>query len=168
MKRMRRYLMAMIVGLWVWAIAPLPMMAQSIASPGNQALNLSASLVAPDPDMEIAIYPQPNTRRPRIGFGLNGDPVTVVEQTGSNGGVTWNRIQFEGADDAEGWVQLEYLSIQSEAPPDQTTQSNYGRDRYMGSRAHRNQASASRPTYGQPGQRRQVDQRQQPGQQQQY
>jgi len=142
-------LVSVLCGVWLWAIATPPAIAQTAIAQiqnsyqGNQAMGISASLVAPDPDMEIDIYPQPNTRKPRIGYGINGDPVVVLEQTGSNTGTTWNRIQFEGAEDAEGWVQLEYLSIQISTQQDQGYQSNANPDRYMGNRSSRQQQQSS-------------------------
>ncbi|MGP1386572.1 MAG: SH3 domain-containing protein [Thainema sp.] len=109
-------------------------------SQSNQAIHQPASLVAPDPEMEINIYPKPDTRTARVGFGLSGDPVTVLEQVGSNSGTTWNRIQFEGATEAAGWVQLDYLSLQSS---DQQGQSNPASGGYLGNRSSQ-QAQQSR------------------------
>lgn len=159
MKGFWRILVALMGVIGCWAIAPGHVFAQTDgAYVSNQAMALSASLVAPDPAMEIPIYPEPSQRQPRIGYGLNGDPVTVVEQTGSNDGTTWNRVQFKGAEDAEGWVQSEFLAIQQQASPQATQQGNATPNRYLGNRRGRS-PSASQPFYPQHNQQHQTDQR---------
>ncbi|MEO1349987.1 MAG: hypothetical protein AAFW84_14485, partial [Cyanobacteria bacterium J06635_15] len=50
---------------------------------GNQAINQPATLVSPEPTTEIAIYPKPEPRQRRSGYGIGGDRVTVLEQVGS-------------------------------------------------------------------------------------
>lgn len=144
MQKMRWIMVGGMLALWLWAIAPTIAIAQTqSAYQGNQAMGQPASLVAPDPKLEINIYPQPNTRKPRVGFGVNGDPVVVLEQTGSNGGTIWNRIQFADAPDSEGWVQLEYLSIASTDSQAQGNQSNPRLGGYMG-----NQSGGRSPASG--------------------
>lgn len=150
-----RIILGLVLCLVWWALAPTFSYAQADgAYLGNQSMQISASLIAPAPDMKIAIYPQPNTRQPRIGYGLNGDPVIVVEQTGSNDGTTWNRVQFEGSPDAEGWVQMEYLSIQSAESPQSPSQTNGQPDRYLGSRSAQQRSLPFPPTYQQQDQPR--------------
>ncbi|MEM9217532.1 MAG: hypothetical protein AAGD25_24725 [Cyanobacteria bacterium P01_F01_bin.150] len=55
---------------------------------GNQAQQQSATPIAPKPDYKISIYPQPDQRKRRIGYGKGGDTVTSLEQVGSNQGTT--------------------------------------------------------------------------------
>lgn len=147
-----RIMSGILLSLWFWTVAgpaiaaPADASSQSSQYQSNQAMSQPASLVAPDPEMEINIYPQPDTRKSRIGYGLNGDAVRVLEQTGSNGGTVWNRIQFEQTPDSEGWVQLEYLSIQS---PDQQVQGNQPRSPggYMGGSKSQQRSSGQAQTY---------------------
>lgn len=154
-----RIILGLALCVTCWAIAPTLAYAQADgAYLGNQSMQIPASLIAPDADMKIAIYPQPNTRQPRIGYGLNGDPVIVVEQTGSNDGTTWNRVQFEGSPDAEGWVQMEYLSIQPAESPPSTSQANGQPDRYLGNRGAQQRSLPFQSAYQQPDQRQPQDQ----------
>lgn len=158
MRLFLRVTSGVLLSLWLWVIA-LP----AIAAPAtdsyqsNQAMSQPASLVAPDPEMEIDIYPQPNTGEPRVGYGMNGDAVRVLEQTGSNGGTVWNHIQFENAPDSEGWVQLEYLSIASTDRQEPRSQSRPSGG-YMGSGASQQRSSRRTQTYYQQDQRQQQDQ----------
>lgn len=155
MRNMQRVIIGLILGGWCWVIATPVVLAQTDSGyQGNQAMHQLASLVAPDPDMEINIYPQPNTRKPRVGYGINGDAVTVVEQTGSNGGTTWNRIQFEGSPESAGWVQLEYLSIQPAHQQEQGNSSNPQPDTYLGNQSSSQDASSSRQQQYQSDQQR--------------
>lgn len=106
----------------------------------NQAIQQPARLVAPEPDAKIAIYPQPDTRKRRIGYGMGGDAVTVLEQVGSNQGVTWHRIRFDNdaANDAaaEGWVQGAFLLLQTASEPSrQGAQTADSGNRYLGGQA---------------------------------
>ncbi|MEM9118564.1 MAG: hypothetical protein AAGD09_11850 [Cyanobacteria bacterium P01_F01_bin.56] len=136
MQRLQSVLIGCLVGMWLWAIAPASAAAQTQAyDQNNQGTRQSASLVAPEPEMKIDIYPQPDTRKSPIGYGLNGDAVVVLEQTGSNEGTVWNRIQFAKAPDSEGWVQLEYLSLPSGNQPSQQHQGNPKPGGYMGERS---------------------------------
>ena len=85
----------------------------------NQAINQSASLVAPEPDAKITIYLRPDANRQRVGYGVNGDTVTVLEQVSDNQSVIWNHVRFDDAAEAEGWVQAEFLSLAAADGPGQ-------------------------------------------------
>lgn len=104
----------------------------------NQALNQAALLVAPDePNRQINIYPKPDAHARRLGHGLNGDRVTILEQVGSNEGYTWNYVQLDTPPHLEGWVQQQFISLQSN-PSGLTEQPNqehedWGND-YFGKR----------------------------------
>lgn len=78
----------------------------------NQAMNKSALLVASEPNARINIYPKPNTHNHRIGYGLSGDRVTVLEQVGSNEGYTWNHIRFDNSPYLEGWVREDSIFLE--------------------------------------------------------
>ena len=148
MQRLNSALIGCLLGLWLWAIAPIPAMAQTQTyAASNQGMEQSASLVAPEPEMKINIYPRPGTRQSPIGYGVDGDAVVVLEQTGSNEGTVWNHIRFENAPDSDGWVQLEYLSLQSGEQQSQKSQGNTRTGGYMGNRS--TQSSTSRQSYSQ-------------------
>ena len=78
----------------------------------NQNMNQPAVLMAPDPNVEIGIYAKPSRKEQKIGYGVGGDRVMVLEQVGSNEGYTWNYIRFNNPPYAEGWVRTDYLSFQ--------------------------------------------------------
>lgn len=77
----------------------------------NQAINQPASLVASEPDAKIAVYLRPEANRQRVGYGVNGDTVTVLEQVSDHQSVVWNHVRFDDAAAAEGWVQAEFLLL---------------------------------------------------------
>ncbi|MDX2228908.1 MAG: SH3 domain-containing protein [Leptolyngbyaceae cyanobacterium bins.349] len=96
-----------------------------LAWANNQEMNQLAVLTAPEPDTEINVYLGPGSREQKIGYGLSGDRVTVLEQVGSNEGYTWNHIRFNNPPNAEGWVRTDYLSFQLlQIPPVNTPQMN--------------------------------------------
>lgn len=102
---------------------------------GNQARK-PAALVAPEPDTKISIYPNPETGQSQVGFGKSGDAVTVLEQIGSNQNTTWNRVRFDSPPYAEGWVQDEFVSLQSsKTQVNKLQQSGQQGDRYLGSQS---------------------------------
>ena len=91
----------------------------------NQDLNQSATLVAPEKNFQIDIYAQPNAQQQkRIGYGISGDRVTLLQQIGSNTGKTWNLVRFENPPYAKGWVSQEYLSVQNAQNFSQTDRHN--------------------------------------------
>jgi len=72
-------------------------------------MNQPSVLVAPEPNFEIDVYPKPGTDKQRVGYGVGGDQVTVLEQVGSNEGYTWNYVQFAGASALKGWIREEFV-----------------------------------------------------------
>lgn len=76
----------------------------------NQSLNQPSVLVAPEPDFKINVYPKPGTDRQRVGYGLGGDRVTVLEQAGSNEGYLWNYVQFSDSPMLKGWIREEFVA----------------------------------------------------------
>jgi hypothetical protein len=109
------------------------------ANAGNQAIDQPATLIGPEPDTQISIYPKPATRPGPMGYGISGDGVTVLEQVGSNQGITWDAVRFNNPPYTQGWVQAEFVSLPtaaSQMPAKRQAQPN----RYLG-----NQPSASDP-----------------------
>ncbi|MGB3765356.1 MAG: hypothetical protein WA947_02265 [Phormidesmis sp.] len=101
---------ALISSLILLTLIVVPSPGWAVGASGNQAINQSASLVAPEPDIKITIYRRPEANRQRVRYGVNGDTVTVLEQVSDNESVVWNHVRFDDASAAEGWVQSEFLS----------------------------------------------------------
>jgi hypothetical protein len=87
-----------------------PLMASNNQS--NQAMDRPAILISPEPSFEIGVYPKPSSSPKRIGFGLGGDRLTLIEQVGSNEGDTWDYVRFENPKQIEGWVKDEFVALQ--------------------------------------------------------
>lgn len=143
----RMVVIAILLMVSLVGVSPLPVGAIP-AEQSSPAANLAARLVAPDPNGEISIYPQPDTRQPRLGYGRNGDQVTVLERIGRNDGTTWHRIQFLAPSQAQGWVQGEYLSI----PDQHQGQRNQSRPEsggYLGQQGQSSWSSSTQPNQSQ-------------------
>ena len=95
----------------------------------NQELNQAATLTAPSSDRPIKIYPQPDDKKSPLGKAQKGDRVTVMQQIAGNKGTQWDYVKFEQEDRGEGWIQQDYVAIQtqqssqSEQKPAQQSQS---------------------------------------------
>lgn len=85
---------------------------QATTNQSNQDMNRLALLIAPDPDFQINVYPKPSTGKQRIGYGSDGDVVTVIEQVGSNQGYTWDYVRFEKSPQLEGWIREDFVVVQ--------------------------------------------------------
>ncbi|WP_416674602.1 SH3 domain-containing protein [Egbenema bharatensis] len=92
-----------------WA-SPAPMVVA--ANQSNQDLNQPALLFSADSNHEISIYPKPDLHPHRIGYGMSGDRVTILEQTGSNEGKTWSYIRLDKPPYQKGWVREDNISVQ--------------------------------------------------------
>ena len=114
-------------------VASSPDASWAAGDSGNQALNRSATLVAPAPKTKIAVYLRPEANKKRVGYGVNGDSVTVLEQVGDNQSTTWNHVRFDNSPYAEGWVQSEFISPSAAAMPSQG-QSFTESNSYLGNR----------------------------------
>lgn len=143
------------VSLVISAIALLTLVIPPATSwaadyPGNQAINQPATLVGPEPDTPIAIYPKPATRPGPVGYGISGDGVTVIEQVGSNQGITWDAVRFDNPPYAEGWVQAEFVSMPTAASQSNPSQQNPAqRDRYLGNQPSRSNPPGQSQSYAQ-------------------
>lgn len=82
----------------------------------NQAGARFATLTADSPNFEISVYPKPDSKLERLGYGLAGDKVTILEQRGVNQGFSWYRVQFENPAAPEGWIQEPYLTFLNADP----------------------------------------------------
>lgn len=80
----------------------------------NQDLNQPATLTAPSSDRPIEIYTQPDTSKSTLGKAQKGDRVTVLQQIEGNQGTQWDYVKFEQEDRQEGWIQQDYVAIQTQ------------------------------------------------------
>ncbi|MEO1619964.1 MAG: hypothetical protein AAFU53_02905 [Cyanobacteria bacterium J06632_3] len=108
-------LFALILG--VVLLAPGDSWAAALNNQGqNQALNESAILTAPEPDAKITVYLQPEANEKKVGYGVNGDVVTILEQVSDNHSLIWNHIRFDNPPYAEGWLQETFLTLNGSSP----------------------------------------------------
>ncbi len=95
----------------------------------NQELNQPATLTAPSSDLPIKIYAQPDFKKSPLGKAQKGDRVTILQQIEGNRGKQWDYVKFEQKDRGEGWIQQDYVAVQtqqsdqSEQKPAQQSQS---------------------------------------------
>lgn len=140
-------MLAIVTIVTIATIAVLTVSVLPVGAEGNQSnqnINRPALLIAPDPDFQINVYPKPDTDKRRVGYGLGGDTVTVMEQVGSNQGYTWNYVRFEKSPQLEGWIREDFVEMQenvgkafrNENHPTSfsATQTNSWRDRRIGDR----------------------------------
>ncbi len=80
----------------------------------NQELNQPATLTAPSSDRPIKVYPQPDLRKSPLGEAQTGDRVIVMQQIEGNRGEQWDYVKFDQEDQGEGWIQQDYVAIQTQ------------------------------------------------------
>ena len=88
---------------------------------GSQTIDQPATLVSPQAKTTIPLYLRPAPNQPNVGYGINGDPVTVMEQLASflpeaDQDTAWNHIRLEHEPFTEGWVQGKFLSFSETNP----------------------------------------------------
>lgn len=111
-KQAIRAAMATVFCLAFLGILPGPGWAAEVST--DQAV----TLVAPQAKAPIPIYLRPAPNQPNVGYGVNGDAVTVMEQVASflpeaDPSTAWNHIRLERDPYTEGWVQGKFLSLYS-------------------------------------------------------
>ncbi|MGD1905484.1 MAG: hypothetical protein ACFB0C_05740 [Leptolyngbyaceae cyanobacterium] len=144
----RHLLSALLLAIALLILAPGASLA---AGAGNQAIDQPTTLIGPEPETQIAIYPKPATRPGPLGYGISGDSVTVLEQVGSNQGITWDAVRFNNPPYAQGWVQAEFVSLPTaaETGSNQKAQPN----RYLGNQQPQSKSqSGSQQQYSQQNQ----------------
>jgi hypothetical protein len=99
---------------------------------GNSGNDRRAALSADSPNFEISVYPQPDTKLDRLGYGLAGDEVTILEQMARNRGFSWYRVRFENPSSTEGWIEGKYLTFLNS---DRNGSDRGASERYLGNRA---------------------------------
>ena len=83
---------------------------------GSQPVNQPATLVGPQARAPIPIYLRPAPNQQSVGYGIHGDPITVLEQLASflpeaDESTAWNHIRLEHEPYTEGWIQGKFLVI---------------------------------------------------------
>ena len=83
---------------------------------GSQSVGKTATLVGPKVRAPIPLYLRPAPNQPNVGYGVNGDSVTVMEQLASflpeaDQSTAWNHIRLDNEPYTEGWVQGKFLLI---------------------------------------------------------
>ncbi len=96
---------------------------------GNQSTEQPANLVSLEPNARIVIYLRPEEGKNRVGYGIDGDSVTVIEQVSDNHSKVWNHIRFDNPPYAEGWVPETSISLKS---ANTQRQQQVASDRYLG------------------------------------
>jgi hypothetical protein len=84
-------------------------LALGVENQSNQGSDRLATLTAPSANFEISLYPKPDTKLDRLGYGLSGDGVTILEQMASNKDFSWYRVRFNNPPYVEGWIRGDYL-----------------------------------------------------------
>jgi hypothetical protein len=101
------FALILVVGGLLWS-TPLALAA---GNQSNQGGDRPAALTADAPNFEISVYPKPDSQLDRVGYGLAGDKVTILEQMGVNQGFSWYRVRFENPVATVGWIQGRYLTF---------------------------------------------------------
>lgn len=104
------------VALLLVAVAVFPLSSWGMDLQGSQTIKQSATLIGPRPKTPIPIYLRPAPNQPNVGYGVNGDVVTVMEQLASflpeaDERTAWNHIRLNNEPYTEGWVQGKFLSM---------------------------------------------------------
>lgn len=79
-----------------------------------------AVLTARQADAQINLRSQPTTQSADKGYGLVGDPITLLRTTTGEGGLTWYYVRFASSG-AEGWIRGDFVDTSGAARPDVTT-----------------------------------------------
>lgn len=153
----------MAIALSLTVFAPFAFADGSLSSnQSNQSLNQPSVLIAPEPSFKINVYPQPGIEKQRVGYGLGGDRVTVLEQVGSNEGSIWKHVQFADSSKLKGWIREEFVTPDIEENIQKNTQKkrqalndskrrgSFQQDQgYLGDRQRQNQGSQPQTHYSQ-------------------
>ena len=120
---------------------------QANAVAGNQGMEQTARLIAPEPDDKITVYLRPEAGKAKVGYGVSGDTVTVLEQVSDNQSVIWHHIRFETPPYAEGWVQDSFVALRGLVGGQSQNSNQAGQratgDRYLGDRSNYERAQGN-------------------------
>ncbi len=117
----------------------------AVSNQNKGATERTAVFTADKPNYEISIYPRPNSKLERIGYGLPGDEVTIKEQMRTDRGFSWYRVRFDNEFQSEGWVQEKFLTFLN---PDRTISDNIpDKNRYLGNRSPQGDSRSNQRQY---------------------
>ena len=108
----------MVVAFVFVSMIILPIPSWAVELQGSQQIEQSATLVGPRAKAPIPIYLRPAPNQPNVGYGINGDVVTVMERLASflpeaDESSAWNHIRLEHEPYTEGWVQGKFLLLEN-------------------------------------------------------
>ena len=69
----------------------------------------NAILKANNPDSQINLRSAPTTNSRKLGYGLVGDSVTILERSRGSNGYTWYKVQFPRSK-AMGWIRGDFVN----------------------------------------------------------
>ena len=80
----------------------------------------TATLIGPRAEAPIPLALRPAANQPNVGYGMNGDAVTVMEQLASflpeaDPTTAWNHVRLNVEPYTEGWVQGKFLLLESDS-----------------------------------------------------
>ena len=75
----------------------------------------NAIIRSSNPNARINLRYAPTTNSQKLGYGLVGDGVTVLEQTYGRDGYTWYKVQFPRSK-AIGWIRGDFISLVTPQP----------------------------------------------------
>ena len=69
----------------------------------------NAILKANNPDSQINLRSAPTTNSRKLGYGLVGDSVTILERSRGSNGYTWYKVRFPRSQ-AIGWIRGDFIN----------------------------------------------------------
>ena len=115
----KRFLSAVVLLASVLILAiSQPAIAQTTSLLAEPTAEQMATLVGPKADAPIPIYLRPAANQPNVGYGRNGDRVSVLEEFGDflmegDRAATWSHIRLEDSPYTEGWVRGTSLVLEA-------------------------------------------------------
>jgi len=73
----------------------------------------AATLTANNPYSQINYRSDPSLSGRRLGYGLVGDRLTILDSSAAPDGYTWYKIRFQVAPNAEGWIRGDFVRGES-------------------------------------------------------
>lgn len=106
-------LVVLVILLFIIGVQPPTLAVEQL---GNSTVDQTATLTGPREQAPIPLYLRPAANQPNVGYGISGDPVTVLEQLASflpeaDPNTTWNHVRLNTEPYTEGWVQGKFLSM---------------------------------------------------------
>ncbi|MEM9217813.1 MAG: hypothetical protein AAGD25_26170 [Cyanobacteria bacterium P01_F01_bin.150] len=108
-------IIAVAVGLAALIIFPVSCWAMDLRD--SASAKQTATLVGPMAKAPISLSLRPAPNQPNVGYGRDGDVVTVLEQVAdflpeADESNAWNHIRLNDEPYTEGWIQGKFLTMQ--------------------------------------------------------